>query len=156
MSDKMMMQAENMGLKTGDVVRISGAYFKNDNGFWFVDRTPGDCNWCGSDWSLKRLCKNGKVSTGKNNLAFWPLKSYCSDRMKNALANDWNLEHAKIEKVPGFPLFGVIEHFQEEEKKTADYIEWNRWRSLGVYDERCDIQLEFFRQIIRELKESEN
>ena len=32
-------------IKTGDIVEITGAYFKNDNGLYFVDNSPGDPNW---------------------------------------------------------------------------------------------------------------
>lgn len=35
-----MTDKNNRTMKTGDVVEITGAYFKNDNGLYFVEHTP--------------------------------------------------------------------------------------------------------------------
>ena len=37
-----MVDKNGVEMKTGDIVRVSGAYFKNDNGLWFIERSPGD------------------------------------------------------------------------------------------------------------------
>lgn len=42
-----MVDKNGVEMKTGDIVRVSGAYFKNDNGLWFIERSPGDPSWCG-------------------------------------------------------------------------------------------------------------
>ena len=55
-----MQDKNGIEMKTGDIVEITGAYFKNDNGLYFIDCSPGDPNWCGSDYSLKRISKSGK------------------------------------------------------------------------------------------------
>ena len=58
-----MVDKNGVEMKTGDVVLISGAFFKNDNGLWFIERSPGDPSWCGSSYSLTKLKRNGQPST---------------------------------------------------------------------------------------------
>ena len=52
-----MLDKNGVEIKTGDIVEISGAYFKNDNGLYFVTHSPGDPTWSGRDYSLKRISK---------------------------------------------------------------------------------------------------
>ena len=54
-----MLDKNGVEIKTGDIVEISGAYFKNDNGLYFVTHSPGDPTWSGRDYSLKRISKYG-------------------------------------------------------------------------------------------------
>lgn len=68
-----MVDKNGVEMKTGDVVLISGAFFKNDNGLWFIERSPGDPSWCGSSYSLTKLKRNGQPSTAKYNLCSWPI-----------------------------------------------------------------------------------
>ena len=42
-----MLDKNGVEIKTGDIVEISGAYFKNDNGLYFVTHSPGDPTWSG-------------------------------------------------------------------------------------------------------------
>ena len=57
-----MIDKNGIEIKTGMIVEITGAYFKNDNALYFVTNSPGDPSWCGSDHSLKRISKAGKIS----------------------------------------------------------------------------------------------
>lgn len=123
-------------IKTGDVVRISDSYFKCDNGIWFVEHSPGDVSWCGNDYSLRRLNKNGTLSVRKDNIAFWPLASYVSDRTKCALASDWNRENAKIEVVHDIDRSFVREHFAkhaENMKPNLERLAMNWGKHSAVY-----------------------
>lgn len=97
-----MTDKNNRTMKTGDVVEITGAYFKNDNGLYFVEHTPGDPNWSGRDHCLRRIKRNGELSTAKDNLCFWPISAFVNSRDKRAAANQWNREHAEIE-IKTFP-----------------------------------------------------
>ena len=125
----MMMDKNGREIKTGDVVRISGAYFKTDNALYFVDNSPGDPSWSGSDYSLYRICKNGKISKGKYTVCFWPLKSYVSDREKNALAREWNAEHAEIEVLDGIDRTEIKGHFLNEAENASNLLDMyhSRW-----------------------------
>lgn len=123
-----MKKTDNSQFKTGDVVRISGAYFQNDNGLYYIEHSPGDPSWCGSDYCLKKICKNGKISISKYSTAFFPLKSFTNNREKNALANEHNAKNAKMEIVTGINRAEIVQNFQEKaenEKKAAERDAWN-------------------------------
>ena len=60
-----MLDKNGKEIKTGDVVRISGAYFKNDNAIFFVTHSPGDITWSGKYHSLHKISKAGKISKSK-------------------------------------------------------------------------------------------
>lgn len=68
-----MLDKNGMEIKTGMVVEIKDAFFKNDNGLYFVEHSAGDPDWCGSDHSLRKISKRGKISQAKHNLCFWPI-----------------------------------------------------------------------------------
>lgn len=104
----------NREMKTGDIVKIENAYFKNDNGYYYIAHTPGDITWCGSDYSLKKINKSGKISTAARSIAFWPLKAFCNDKLKNAAANEHNKQYATIEIIDDINTDGIIEEFQRE------------------------------------------
>ena len=114
-----MNDKNNRPMKTGDVVEITGAYFKNDNGFYFVEHTPGDPNWSGRDHCLRRIKRNGELSTAKDNLCFWPISAFVNSRDKRAAANQWNREHAEIE-IKTFPHTEHIAKFFEAEAASLD------------------------------------
>ena len=77
-----MLDKNGMEIKTGMVVEIKDAFFKIDNGLYFVEHSAGDPDWCGSDHSLRKISKRGKISQAKHNLCFWPIGIFISDRFK--------------------------------------------------------------------------
>lgn len=109
-------------IKTGMVVEIKNAYFKNDNGLYFVDASAGDPNWCSDEHCLHKLCKNGKISTARHTTAFWPLASFCSDPVKNANADEWNAKHATIEIKTDIPTDQVSAYFAKKAEDAATYV----------------------------------
>jgi hypothetical protein len=114
-----MTDKNNRTMKTGDVVEITGAYFKNDNGLYFVEHTPGDPNWSGRDHCLRRIKRNGELSTAKDNICFWPIHAFVNSRDKRAAANQWNQEHAEIE-IKTFPNTAHIAAFFTAEADSLD------------------------------------
>lgn len=114
-----MTDKNNRTMKTGDVVEITGAYFKNDNGLYFVEHTPGDPNWSGRDHCLRRIKRNGELSTAKDNICFWPISAYVNSRDKRAAANQWNREHAEIE-IKTFPHTEHIAAYFAREAASLD------------------------------------
>lgn len=60
-------------IRKGDIVEVSGGFFKSDNGRFVVRHVPGDPDWFGRDCSLRRLNKNGTESKAKGRTAFWPI-----------------------------------------------------------------------------------
>lgn len=93
----LMLDKNGIEMKKGDIVRISGAYFKNDNGLWKVEHAPGDPDWFGKEYSLRRLNKNGSPSTAKYNICFWPIMVTVNSREKRMEARAHNAAHAQIE-----------------------------------------------------------
>ena len=124
----MMMDKNGRELKTGDVVRISHAFFANSNGLYFVEASPGDASWSGNDYSLLKICRNGRLSHGKNCVAFWPLISFCCDRDKNAVAWEWNRDHAEIEIIDTIDRSEVRAHFLKKADAMAETMENDAWR----------------------------
>lgn len=120
----MMLDKNGVEIRTGCIVEITGAYFKNDNGLYFVQRSPGDPSWCGRDYSLKKISKAGKISKAKYSLCFWPIVSVVSDRWKTAEANAWNKAHAQIEVSAIKNMGEVAAYFQAEADALNDRIRW--------------------------------
>lgn len=120
----MMLDKNGVELRTGCVVKITGAYFKNDNGFWFVEKAPGDPSWIGSECCLKKISKTGKVSKAKHNICFWPIGIFVSDRFKAAEARSWNREHAQIEVKTIQNMVEVAAHFEGLAEVVEERIIW--------------------------------
>jgi hypothetical protein len=128
-----MTDKNNRTMKTGDVVEITGAYFKNDNGLYFVEHTPGDPNWSGRDHCLRRIKRNGELSTAKDNICFWPISAYVNSRDKRAAANQWNREHAEIE----IKTFPHTEHIAAYFADEADSLDATIKRYTWDFGEDC-------------------
>jgi len=108
------MDINGIEMKTGDIVEVKNSYFKNDNGIYFIAHAPGDPTWCGNDYSLRKMCKNGKISTNTRNIAFWPLAAFTSNREKNRKCREWNKENATIEIICSIVNNAVVEYFRNE------------------------------------------
>ena len=120
----MMMDKNGREIRTGDVVRVSGAYFKNDNGLFFAECVPGDANWSGEYISLRKVCRDGRISVTKYSISSWPLYSYVSDREKTCLANMWNAEHAEIEVVDNIDRRLIREYFFNKAAEMGPQMVW--------------------------------
>ena len=128
---KQYFDCNGAALAAGDAVRISGAAFKCDNGYYLVSRVPGDPSWLGHDVCLIKIKRSGDLTVkGDHACRFWPLVSYCSDRKKNAVAYAWNLDHATIEKVD-LPVRGRVDHFADLAAKNADQAHWYELRGYA-------------------------
>ena len=111
-------------MKTGDVVKVSGSFSKNDNGLFWITHSPGDPGWSGSNYALQRICKNGRISTAKYSHSSWPLHCYMNDQWKRACFYEHNKTHASIEVVTGVNRDSIADVFLaeiEQNKKAADY-----------------------------------
>lgn len=122
-----MLDKNGVELKAGMVVEITGAYFKNDNGFWFVENAPGDPSWYGSDCCLKKISKAGKISVAKHNICFWPISVFVSDRCKAAEADRWNKANAQIEVKAIKNMAEVVAHFEAKAEGLRETIRREEW-----------------------------
>lgn len=122
---ELMTDKNGATMRTGDIVKIENAYFKSYNGFYFIDRSPGDFGWFGHDYSLWKISKCGKISTAKYHTEFWPLKSFMSDRSKNAAANEHNKNNATIEIVHSIDRKNVVSRFEHEIEQYTEQAEFH-------------------------------
>ena len=116
----------NTTFNTGDIVRVSDAYFTTSNGLFFVSDGNDSPNRRSGGIYLRRLNKSGKLSAdGAKSSESWPLHSYCSDSRKNHEANAHNEQHAKIERVEGVNTWYVAEYFRERAEEHMTRVEYN-------------------------------
>lgn len=116
-----MLDKNGREINMGDIVRIENGFFKTSNGLFFVESEYKNSLW------LVKIAKNGKISVNSKSSQSWPLKSYCSDRIKNHEAKEHNKANATIEVTEGINTFYIVQHFQnslDTAKKRLDY--WNR------------------------------
>ncbi len=146
----LMMDKNGIEIKTGDIVRVTGAYFKQDNRVYYVDRSPGDASWCGTDYSLHALNSvTGELSQTKYKVAFWPLSSFVSDHLKNIEAQEWNKEHAQIEVIYTVNVHHVYDFFVHEAEEGEQSAERMRYRYPDSEVER-QIQIAAFNRSVAE------
>jgi hypothetical protein len=103
-----MQDKNGIEIKTGDIVKIEGGYFKSDNGTFIVEHSPNDPSWDGLDYCLKKCNKKGEESDAKNSTAFWPIFITVSSREKTAAARRHNKENATIEIVGKVKIYDLI------------------------------------------------
>ena len=125
-----MKDSNNIDLMIGDIVEISGAYFKNQNGYYFIERDDGNA------LTLRKIGKTGKLLKSGNTVEFFPLKSFCSDPVKNREAKKHNAEFARIEKTEKVPFCGVAEYFRDQITEKEKYI-----KREEIYNYRGDLDL---------------
>ena len=143
----MIRDVNGVEIMTGDIVKISNAYFKVDNGLYFVSDKEGDVSTCGTGLTLHKVNRDGTLSTAKYNVGFWPIFHTCNDRVKRALANEWDSKNATIEVVTnGFNLGPVIEHFRAEAagcEKRNERVRWDWGKHSHEYVLNDKIRLHY-------------
>lgn len=122
-----LVDKNGITMKTGDIVKVSGSYFKSDNGLYFVEHSPEDPNWCGSDHCLKKICNNGKVSTATRSVCFWPVTVFVNDHSKCCEAKRWNAEHCEIEIQNHVNHSFVAEYFSEQADQMQKRLQRDAW-----------------------------
>lgn len=86
-------------IRKGDIVVIENGYFKNSNGRFVVEHAPLDADWCGRDYSLRRLNRDGSRSRAKGSTQFWPIFVTVSSAHLRFEAKEHNAKFATIEVV---------------------------------------------------------
>lgn len=122
-----MLDKNGIEIKTGDVVRITGAYFKTDNALYFVEHSVGDPDWCGKDNCLLKIKRNGELSKAKNSTCYWPIMVTVSGYENRLIARVWNNDHAQIEIVEGIDKTHIAEYFKDRAQQCDKWIERYTW-----------------------------
>lgn len=107
-----MVDKNGRQIQTGDVVLVSGGYFKSDNGLFAVIHAPGDPDWYGESCCLNKLCKSGKLSEGKYATAFWPIAVNAGSWRTKMDAKSWNAANAEILVVDDVNHSYIAENFR--------------------------------------------
>lgn len=149
-----MKDKNDVQIKAGDIVKIEGAFFKNDNGLYYVEQDGTNKAYCGGDnLTLYKICKNGKLSTTKHNICFFPIHSTVSDYVKTAQANAWNKEHATIEVVYNVDNSNVIERFEEEARRAKEASDYYKLRGYSESYTKCyDYSFEYYHAAAERMK----
>ena len=149
-----MKDRNGIEIKTGNVVEISNAFFKSDNGLYLVCFSPNDPGWSGNDYSLVKITRKGVVSKQKYRHASWPLNSYCNDRSKRASADTHNFLHAKIEVKTDFGhKEEIAAYFNNELAELNQRVEFEErfYGKDNVYAKLYD-RLEFIKGVTAQLE----
>lgn len=143
-----MQDKNGIEMKTGMVVEIKNAFFKNDNGKYVIEHTPGDPTWCGKDYSLRRIKRNGELAK-TNPICFWPICTFVSDKFKNIEAKAWNTENATIEVLDFANMSPIADHFNEEADAMEGRMEYDRryfGEASNAYMKDVEIR-DFYRKV---------
>lgn len=132
-----MFDKNGIRIQAGDIVRITGAYFKTNNACYFVEQDGTNPGYAANDTevTLSKICKNGKISTAKYAITFFPLKSFTSDPKKSAAAAEWDKKHATIEIIHTINNEHVIAWFSQQAKERREHenyysmrgYDWEHW-----------------------------
>lgn len=144
-------------MRTGDIVKISGAYTKRHNGYFVIEHTPGDVSWLGEDYSLQRLKKNGEYSSGSYTTQFWPLSYFSNNRTHNTLAREHDSKNATIEIVENINTEFIIAHFEKESENGFESAKTWAWR-FGEDSEVTKKEIaraEHYKKVVEYIKKEE-
>lgn len=130
-----MVDKNGRQIQTGDVVLVSGGYFKSDNGMFAVIHAPGDPDWYGESCCLNKLCKSGKLSEGKYATAFWPIAVNAGSWRTKMDAKSWNAANAEILVVDDVNHSYIAENFRSWAERLQPTIDRARWNSGEDGDE---------------------
>lgn len=130
-----MVDKNGRQIQTGDVVLVSGGYFKSDNGLFAVIHAPGDPGWYGESCCLNKLCRSGKLSEGKYATAFWPIAVNAGSWRTRMDAKSWNAANAEILVVDDVNHSYIAENFRSWAERLQPTIDRARWDSGEDGDE---------------------
>ena len=102
-----MLDKNNRELRTGQVVYVSGGYFKSDNGLFRITHSPNDENWSGSDHCLKRVNKKWIDSKAKYSVAFYPLMVTTNNMEQKLIAKEHNKNNSSIKILGSVKMYKV-------------------------------------------------
>lgn len=149
-----MLDRNNREIRTGDFVKISGAYFATNNGLWLVtngnDR-PGDPDG-GSVW-LDKVKKNGELCVERAGTTIClPLSYYCSDWKKNRAAREHDRDNLRYEVIDGIPTFYAAKYFRD---KAANHMErYENCERLGNADPETKRYADWYNAVADRLAET--
>lgn len=154
MQKKLLKDVNGVEMRTGDIVEITGGYYKSDNGMFLITVSPKDTGWNGSYYGMERINKNGSISKAKYNNGSWPIQIYTNSRFKYFEAKNHNEQHAKIKVIKGIKKDGAIKRFNEsldELQGLHDYYK-EQYTSECSLTKETAAKIDFIKNVIARLK----
>ena len=154
MQKKLLKDVNGVEMRTGDIVEITGGYFKSDNGVFLITASPKDTGWFGSYYAMERVNKNGSISTSKNKNGSWPIGIYINNRFKRLEARAHNEQHAKIKVLHGMRKDGAIKKFEKsisELQELHDYYE-EQYTSEYPLTKETAAKIDFLESVVERIK----
>ena len=108
-----MLDKNGVEIKTGCIVRITGAFSEKANGLYFVQAAPGDPSWCGSDYCLKRISESGAISKEEDSTCFWPTAISIRDKEK---------AETEVKEIKN--MAEVVAYFKEQASQAEGRARW--------------------------------
>ena len=112
-----MTDKNGIEIRQGDVVAISEAFVRRHNDVYFVEHSPGDPDWCGDEYCLRKILKDGRLRRTAYGICFWPILNMMNDKEIKQRAKAWNQEHATIEVINDWlpDHTHILEFFRKKE-----------------------------------------
>lgn len=121
-----MNDINGVKLEAGQIVRISNAFHKSDNGLYLIVSDP-ESPTGGEYYTLHRISARGKLSCARRTLNYWPLIACSANYLTRMDIKLYNEEHAQIEVTTVENLSDAIAYFRKE----ACFME-------AVYEDLCE------------------
>lgn len=135
-----MKDRNGLEIHTGDIVKVTGAYFKRDNGTFLVTGSEEDPYWLGRGHTLIRITRNGNLSTAKDRLACWPLLVRINSLGVWCEVSRWNEEHATIEVQPTLPNMEGAKKYSRDIISDAESVcDWEEQQGFDTAKRRAII-----------------
>lgn len=131
-----MIDKNGIELRTGQVVEITGGFFKADNGRHVIVHSPGDAGWFGKDYCLRKVSKKDEFSHAKYATAFWPLSACTNDHFKKIEADAHNAKNAQIEVVGEMANVEIKDEIADYERQKK------HWRGNICYLNRIQERID--------------
>ena len=150
-----MLDTNNREIRTGDFIRISGAYFNSANGVYLVTsdgQTPD--RYGGNVW-MHKVKKNGELCLNRaGTTCSLPMGYYCSDASKNRAAKEHDKINLRYEVVDDVPTFYAAEHFKEQAAKCAEVVEHKKRNGWHEEAEKAQVCVDYYTALAEKLAQS--
>lgn len=119
-----MKDKNGIELKTGQIVEITGGFFKADNGRYVIIKTRTGEGW--QHYDLSKVTKKNEFAIAKDTRAFWPIAPCKNGYELKKEADEHNEKHAQIEVIGEMKNVEIKSEiaFYERTIKYGHHKEW--------------------------------
>lgn len=130
---------ETKEFKIGDIVEVSGGYFKVSNGLFIIEKIrphfvenmrTGERVFDHNLYYLQGICKNGKI---RNRAEYFPLCNTISDYFRSMEAKNWNKKNARMSLATVKDMSYLIDHYKNKLEESKTILKDDSSRRLTTY-----------------------